>query len=88
MTEGPKPGERHPIDQAFYELVVKERDYERVRVDRLERELAEARETIKRLEGHRGPRVRAAFALRQALELEDESLAWNHVQRAYDELRA
>ncbi|HWT25462.1 MAG TPA: hypothetical protein VN213_18300 [Solirubrobacteraceae bacterium] len=37
---GPAPGVMHPVDKAFYELEVKERNYERVRVDRLQRELA------------------------------------------------
>lgn len=32
------------IDRAFYDLVVKERDYERVKCDRMERE----RDTLKR----------------------------------------
>jgi hypothetical protein len=38
----PRPGEPHPVDKAFYELAIKERDYERARVDRLERQLAGA----------------------------------------------
>lgn len=38
----PRPGEMHPIDQAFYDLAIKERDYERIKVDRLE----EANETL------------------------------------------
>lgn len=33
----PQPGEMHEIDQAFYKLTVKERDYERTRYDNLER---------------------------------------------------
>lgn len=33
----PQPGEMHEIDQAFYDLTVKERDYERTRYDNLER---------------------------------------------------
>lgn len=37
------PGEPHPIDRAFYELAVKERDYERMRADRLEAERDEWR---------------------------------------------
>jgi hypothetical protein len=44
MQPAPEPGVMHPVDQAFYDLVVKERDYERIRVDRLEKELREARE--------------------------------------------
>jgi hypothetical protein len=35
---GPEPGVLHPVDQAFYDLTVKERDYERIRSDRLEAE--------------------------------------------------
>ena len=35
----PRPGQPHPVDKAFYDLTVKERDYERVKVDRLERQL-------------------------------------------------
>lgn len=31
----PQPGEMHEIDQAFYDLTVKERDYERRRYDNL-----------------------------------------------------
>jgi hypothetical protein len=38
----PRPGEPHPVDDAFYKLAIKERDYERVKVDRLERQLAGA----------------------------------------------
>lgn len=37
------PGVMHEVDRAFYDLVIKERDYERHRVERLERELAELR---------------------------------------------
>jgi hypothetical protein len=33
-----KAGEMHPVDKAFYDLTVKERNYERVRADRFERE--------------------------------------------------
>lgn len=36
------PGVMHPVDEAFYRLAVKERDYERVKVDRLEVQLAGA----------------------------------------------
>lgn len=38
----PRPGEMHPVDQAFYDLTVKERDFERRKVDRLEAQLAGA----------------------------------------------
>ena len=31
----PRPGELHPVDQAFYDLTVKERDYERRRYNAL-----------------------------------------------------
>lgn len=31
----PRAGEMHPVDQAFYDLAIKERDYERVRYDRV-----------------------------------------------------
>lgn len=31
----PQPGEMHEIDQAFYKLTVKERDFERTRYDNL-----------------------------------------------------
>jgi hypothetical protein len=41
----PKPGEMHPVDKGFYELAVKERDYERRRVDRLESEMLTAEES-------------------------------------------
>jgi arginyl-tRNA synthetase len=34
------PGVMHEIDQAFYDLAIKERDYERRRVARLEKEVA------------------------------------------------
>jgi len=40
QSDSPQPGEMHPIDRAFYELVIKERDYERRRVDQLEAENA------------------------------------------------
>jgi hypothetical protein len=39
----PQPGVMHPVDQAFYELVVKERDYERRLVERLKDELVQLR---------------------------------------------
>lgn len=42
----PEPGVMHPTDKAFYDLTVKERDYERMKVDRLEKELRKAHETI------------------------------------------
>jgi hypothetical protein len=42
--EAPRPGEMHPIDKSFYELAVKERNYERVKVDRLETEVRALRE--------------------------------------------
>jgi hypothetical protein len=45
----PRPGQPHPIDKAFYDLAIKERDYERVKVDRLERQLAGAVEEAERL---------------------------------------
>lgn len=31
----PQPGKMHEIDRAFYDLAIKERDYERQRADRL-----------------------------------------------------
>ena len=37
---GPQPGVMHPVDEAFYKLAIKERDYERRRVERLESDLA------------------------------------------------
>lgn len=36
----------HPVDQAFYDLAIKERDYERVKCDRLERERDEAQAAL------------------------------------------
>lgn len=57
----PRPGEMHDIDQAFYSLTIKERDYERMKVDRLERTVAELEEQrddlldyVKNLEGQLG----------------------------------
>lgn len=44
----PQPGVMHSVDQAFYDLALKERDFERARVDRLMRETVELRN---RLEG-------------------------------------
>jgi hypothetical protein len=38
----PEPGVMHPIDQAFYDLAIKERDYERRRVDRLQAQADDA----------------------------------------------
>lgn len=35
----PRPGEMHSVDRAFYDLAIKERDFERRRVDRLLKEL-------------------------------------------------
>jgi hypothetical protein len=49
MSDEPTPGVMHPIDRAFHALTVKERDYERVRSDRLERERDEARAEVERL---------------------------------------
>jgi hypothetical protein len=45
MSE-PEPGVMHPVDEAFYKLAIKERDYERAKVDRLEAELFEARRML------------------------------------------
>lgn len=45
----PQPGVMHPVDEAFYSLVVKERDYERVRSDRIERERDAARAEVRHL---------------------------------------
>lgn len=47
----PRPGEMHPVDQAFYDLAIKERNYERVKCDRLIAELAAARAEIAELKG-------------------------------------
>lgn len=49
LDQAPEPGVMHPVDQAFYDLTVKERDHERVKVDRLEKELREAHETIQEM---------------------------------------
>lgn len=35
----PRAGQMHEVDKAFYDLTVKERDYERRRCDRLSEEL-------------------------------------------------
>lgn len=40
------PGVMHPVDQAFYDLVVKERDAARATVSRLEAEMAALREAL------------------------------------------
>jgi len=37
------PGVMHSVDKAFYDLVVKERNYERVRVERLTAEVEQLR---------------------------------------------
>jgi hypothetical protein len=42
----PQAGVMHPVDQAFYDLVVKERDAERQRVDRLEAQRNQARQEV------------------------------------------
>lgn len=34
-----EPGVMHPIDEAFYKLAIKERDYERRKADRLQQEV-------------------------------------------------
>ncbi len=39
----PRPGEMHPVDQAFYDTAIRERDFERARGERLMAELATAR---------------------------------------------
>ena len=49
MSE-PQPGVMHPVDQAFYDLAIKERDYERRRFDRVEAERDALRAAI---EAHR-----------------------------------
>jgi hypothetical protein len=45
------PGVMHEVDRAFYELAIKERDYERVRADRLQRERDAARAATNQQEG-------------------------------------
>lgn len=42
----PRPGEMHEVDQAFYDLAIKERNYERVKVDRLEAEVKRLRQGL------------------------------------------
>lgn len=42
----PRPGEMHPVDKAFYDLAIKERDYERVKSARLEAQLNDALEAL------------------------------------------
>jgi hypothetical protein len=42
----PRVGEMHPVDQAFYDLTVMERNYERVKCDRLEAEIATLRAAV------------------------------------------
>jgi hypothetical protein len=44
------PAVTHDVDRAFHDLAIKERDLERVKVERLEAELATAREKIAQLE--------------------------------------
>lgn len=39
----PRPGEMHEVDKAFYDLAIKERNFERTKVDRLEGEIARLR---------------------------------------------
>lgn len=46
-SPGPEPGVMHPIDQSFYDLAIKERDYERRKVDRLTDELAKLRARLR-----------------------------------------
>jgi hypothetical protein len=43
----PRAGEMHPVDKAFYDLTVKERNYERVKVERLEAEIAALRLAVR-----------------------------------------
>jgi hypothetical protein len=45
MSE-PEPGAMHPVDEAFYRLAIKERDYERLRVDRLTMEVLELKRLV------------------------------------------
>jgi hypothetical protein len=45
----PRAGHMHPVDEAFYRLAIKERDFERVRCDRLTADLAAARAEIAEL---------------------------------------
>jgi hypothetical protein len=53
------------IDRAFYDLVIKERDYERVRSDRLTRERDEALSRIKQLEADNQYLSNAVLRLQQ-----------------------
>lgn len=48
--DAPRVGVLHPLDQAPYDLVVKERDYERVRCDRLTAERDAALAEVERLQ--------------------------------------
>jgi hypothetical protein len=44
------PGVMHKMDRAFYDLTVKERDYERRRVDQLETRLRAVHETLDKVD--------------------------------------
>lgn len=46
VIEAPRAGEMHPVDRAFYDLAIKERDYERHRVDHLNEQLVQTRRLI------------------------------------------
>jgi hypothetical protein len=84
------PGVMHEIDQAFYDLTVKERNLERQKVDRLEREIAQFRTRELPRTDNRGYDLRQRFnrAVRWLRDAEDiariEMPAWPTADRIRD----
>jgi hypothetical protein len=64
----PQPGQMHPVDKAFYRLAIKERDYERARVDRLQSHLQRALRRIDVLREAELAATAEAVALQRELE--------------------
>lgn len=58
----PRAGEMHPVDQAFYNLTVKERDFERVKNDRMYDEMCSLRQQVKNFDSIVGE-VRATMEI-------------------------
>lgn len=69
------PGVMHAVDKSFHDLAIKERDYERVRVERLRAEVERQADTIRRILAVRNTAIQqlldAADVIRDLLRLSD-----------------
>jgi hypothetical protein len=63
-----RPGEMHPVDEAFYRLAIKERDFERVKVDRLESENAQLRADLDRVRSQRDALIEHEAAMTKEID--------------------